>query len=179
MAKVECCFDYIPSYMTGRSHSFAHIVIPTSEMFYLRIEEAEYWLNSERLAFVPPNTFHRWICTEKAIWFNIPEEMINDSDILFFTQNPIFAITDYLHPLIALIRYEVSINLDSDPLRYLFYYLYSKLASRIKLKSIQYMETHYAERIDIPTLAQIENYNPMYYIGWFKEKTGGHSQRIS
>lgn len=90
----------------------------------------------------------------------------------FFTTNPIFAVTDYLRPLIALLRYEATVDLDSDSLRYLFYYLYAKLSSRHKLKSIQYMENHYAEQISVSTLAQVENYNPTYYIGWFKEKTG-------
>ncbi len=172
MAKVECCFNYIPSYMTGRSHPFAHIVIPTSEMLYLRIGETDHWLNSERIAFVPPGVFHRLICTEKVIWFNIPPEMVNESDALYFAQNPIFAVTEYLRPLIALIRYEAMSDLDGDSLRYLFHYLYSKLISRSKLKSIQFMEAHYAEQIDIATLAQIENYNPRYYIGWFRGKTG-------
>lgn len=158
--------------MTGRSHSFAHIIIPISKMLYLRIGEADYWLNSELIAFVPPNTFHRVICTEKLIWFNIPEEMVKQSDLPFFLQNPIFALTDYLRPLIALIRYEIVIDADSDSLRYLFYYLYSKLVSGYKLKSIQFMESHYVEQINIATLAQLENYNPTYYIGWFKSKTG-------
>lgn len=67
----------------------------------------------------------------------------------FFTTNPIFAVTDYLRPLIALLRYEATVDLDSDSLRYLFYYLYAKLSSRHKLKSIQYMENHYAEQISV------------------------------
>lgn len=172
MSKVECSFNYIPSYMTGRSHSFAHIIIPVSEMLYLRIGETDYWLNSECIAFVPPNTFHRVICTEKLIWFNIPEEMVEKSDLPFFLQKSIFSITDPLRPLIALIRYEIALDADSDSLRHLFYYLYSKLVSGYKLKSIQYMESHYVEQISIATLAQLENYNPTYYIGWFKNKTG-------
>lgn len=172
MAKVECCIDFIPSFMTGRSHSFAHIIIPLSDMLYLRIGEADYWLNSEHVAFVPPNTFHRIICTQKLIWFNIPEEMVKRSDLDFFAQNPIFTVTDYMRPLIALIRYEIMLDRDSDALRFLFYYFYAKLLSGYKLKSIQYMESHYVEQISIATLAKLENYNPTYYIGWFKSKTG-------
>ncbi len=171
-AKVECCFEYIPSYMTGRSHSFAHIIIPVSEMLYLRVGETDYWLNSERIAFVPPNTFHRVICTEKVIWFNIPEEMVNPSDLPLLGQNPVFTVTDHLRPLLSLIRYEVGIDSDSDSLRYLFYYLYSKLTSRSQLKSVQYMEAHFTEQVRVSTLAQLENYNPTYFIGWFKNRTG-------
>jgi AraC-like DNA-binding protein len=158
--------------MTGRSHSFAHIILPLSEMLYLRIGEVEYWLNSDNIAFVPPHTFHRIICTQKLIWFNIPEDMVQQNNLTFFLQNPVFSLTDYLRPLIALIRYEILIDADSDSLRYLFYYLFSKLISGFKLKSIQYMETHYVEQINIATLAQLENYNPTYYIGWFKNKIG-------
>ena len=172
ISKVECCINYIPSFMTGRSHSFAHIIIPLSEMLYLRIGETDYWLNSGNIAFVPPNTFHRIICTEKLIWFNIPEEMVKQSDLPYLVQKPVFVLTDALRPLIALIRYEIMLDSDSDSLRYLFYYLYSKLIVGYKLKSIQYMESRYVEQITIATLAQLENYNPTYYIGWFKNRTG-------
>ena len=172
MAKVECCFNYVPSYMTGHSHSFTHIIVPLSKMLYLRIGETDYWLNADHIAFVSPHTFHRIICTEKLIWFNIPEGMVKQSDLTLLAQNPIFSLTDYLRPLIALIRYEIAIDADSDSLRYLFYYLYSKLVASYKLKSIQYMEYHYVEQISLATLAQLENYNPTYYIGWFKRKIG-------
>jgi len=172
LPKVECCYDLIPSYMTGRSHSFAHILLPMSEMLYLRMYDTDYWLSSDHIVFVPPDTFHRVICSEKFIWFNIPKEMVDEKDAEYFAQNPVFSLTDTLRPLIALIRYEISIDADSDALRYLFYYLYAKLKSSSKLKSVRYMEEHFAEHIDIKMLAQMENYNPTYYIGWFKEKTG-------
>lgn len=172
MAKIECNYDYIPSYMTGRSHSFAHIIIPVSPMLYLRIDDTDYWLNDDSIAFVRPHIFHRVICTERVLWFNIPEEMVVVQDLPFLEANPIFPVTDYLRPLISLIRYECAVDIKSDDLRYLFYYLYSKLVMGNKPKSIQYMEAHYAEQIKISTLAQLENYNTTYYIEWFRNKTG-------
>jgi AraC-like DNA-binding protein len=172
MAKIECNYDYIPSYMTGRSHSFAHIIIPTSPMLYLRIEDTDYWLNSDSIAFVCPNSFHRLICTERVLWFNIPEEMVVAKDLPFFKANPIFRVTNYMRPLIPLIQYECTVDINSDCLRYLFYYLYSKLVAGNKPRSIQYMEAHYAEPIKISTLAKLENYNTTYYIEWFRNETG-------
>ena len=172
MTKVECCFNTVPSFMTGRCHPFAHIIIPTCETLHLRLGETDYLLKEGHIAFVPPNTFHRVVCEQRVLWFNIPVATINDSDAAFFSRNPVFPVTEVLRPLIMLIKHEASLDLNSDALRYLFFYLYAKLASRSKLKSIQYMETHYAETIDIPTLAQMENYNPTYFIAWFKDKTG-------
>lgn len=170
MPKVECCYDLIPSYMTGHSHEFTHIFIPISEMLYLRLDETDYWLNSSSIAFVSSNVFHRIICTEKVIWFNIPAGMLKKENILSFKKNPIFHIPDYLQPLIALIRYEIKIDSNSDSLRYLYYYLYSKMICECKSQSVQYMEAHYAEQISIELLAHLENYNPTYYISWFKNK---------
>jgi AraC-like DNA-binding protein len=141
-------------------------------MLYLRIDETDYWLNSSVIAFVPPNIFHRVICTQKVIWFNIPEEMLKKEDLLIFEKKPIFTIPDYMHPLIALIRYEIMIDPDSDSIRYLYYYLYSKLVSECKSQSLQYIEAHYAEQINIELLAHLENYNPTYYISWFKIRVG-------
>lgn len=170
MPKVECCYDLVPSYMTGHSHEHAHIFIPVSNMLYLRLDETDYWLNSSSYAFVSPNVFHRVICTEKVIWFSIPPDMLKKEDLSSLENNPIFHIPDYLRPLIALIHYEIRMDSDRDSLRYLYYYLYSKMICECKSQSVQYMQTHYTEKISIELLAHLENYNPTYYISWFKNR---------
>lgn len=173
MPKVECKYDYIPSYMTGRFHSFAHVIIPLSNMLYLRINETDYWINSNQIAYVPTNTFHRLICTEKVIWFNIPIEMVIVKQEEYLSENPIYNIPEQIIPLISLIKHECKEDTENnDCLRHLFYYLYSKMMTRHTLRSIQYIESQYAENITIAKLAGIENYNINYYVGWFKRKTG-------
>ena len=172
MHKIECCYDHVHSYMTGHSHLYAHVIIPLSQMLYLRIDDNDYWLNTENIAIVLPNVFHRIICTEKFIWFNIPGEMLYKNDVEPISRSPVFIVTDQLRPLIALIHYEAQTHIESDALRYLFYYLYSKLLDKHKLKSVIYIESHFSEPITLSELARLENYNPTYFNSWFKEQTG-------
>lgn len=172
MLKIECNYNYIPSYLTGHTHGHAHVFIPVSDMLYLRIDETDYWLNSNSIAYVHSNVFHRIICTEKVIWFSIPEEMIGKDDVRDLIRNPIFPLPDYLHSLIDLIRHEVACDINGNSMQPLFQYLYSKMISEHKFLSVQFLEAHYAEPITIDMLAGLENYNPNYYITWFRNHMG-------
>ena len=172
MALVECCCGVIESYMTGRAHQHGHIIIPLSDNLYLKCDKKDYWLDTKKIAFVAPNIFHRVICTEKIIYFNIPSEMIRDSDMMILHLDPIFEVHTELEPLISLIHAEAVRNVGSDDMRYLFYFLYSKMVSRNKFKSIQYIEDHYSMQIDIGDLATLEEYSTAYYSVWFKQRMG-------
>ncbi|RYL95720.1 AraC family transcriptional regulator [Sporolactobacillus sp. THM7-4] len=49
-------------------------------------------------------------------------------------------------------------------------YLLSKINSQHVSDSICYIHTHFAEKIDIKSLAAMEHYTPSYYCDWFKRK---------
>jgi YesN/AraC family two-component response regulator len=172
MALVECCCGVIESYMTGHTHTYGHIIIPLSDSLYLKYDKNDYWLDTKKVAFVSPNVFHRIICTEKIVYFNIPSEMIRESDMMILHLNPVFEVYAELEPLLRIIHSEAERNVGSDDVRYLFYYLYSKMVSRNKFKSIRYIEDHYSVQIDISDLAALEEYSTAYYSIWFKQRMG-------
>ncbi|WP_245807643.1 helix-turn-helix domain-containing protein [Halobacillus massiliensis] len=62
-------------------------------------------------------------------------------------------------------------NTESAALNDLTRYVTHQLKSSTPA-SIQYIHDHYKEPISLETLAGIENYHPVYFSKWFKEKTG-------
>ena len=172
MQKVECNYDFIPSNFTGHSHDFVHIFIPMSKMVYIRIDNDDHWLNSDSIAYINSNIFHRVICSEKILWFSASDETINKDAIKNLIANPIFTIPEYLKPLIGLIHYEALNDPHGVGTFNLFQYLCSKLEDEQKFPSIQFMKLNYTSPITIKMLAKLENYNPNYYISWFKGRMG-------
>lgn len=172
MLKIECNYDYIPNDQTGHTHGYAHIFIPTSDILYIRIDETDFWLNANSIAYVHAEMFHRVICTKKVIWLSIPDEMINYDEVEELIHSPIFSMPEYLHNLVDLFRYEAIHDPTGRCVQYLFQYLYSKMIMEHKYASIQFLEAHYTEPITIELLAHIENYNPNYYITWFRNHMG-------
>lgn len=172
MSKIECCYDYPPSYQDGHTHSFGHLIIPLSNKLYLRIEDQDIWLNCNQLAVVVPEAFHCLICTEKLIWFNVPQEMFTSIDMHRYLNQSVNPINETLQPLIILIKNEVRQNPKGKELLHLFYYLFAKLTYQQKSLSILYIGSNYGENLSIPMLAEMEGYNPKYYISWFKSIYG-------
>lgn len=172
MLTVECGYDVIPSELTGHSHSYAHFYFPISDILYIRIDESDYWINSNSIAYVHSDLFHRIICTKKVIWFSVPKEQVEHVRVENLIRNPIISIPEYLHHLVELIRYEASSDPAGRCVQYLFQYLFTKLISIHAHTSIRFLEMHYMEPINLQLLSTIENYNSNYYISWFRNQTG-------
>lgn len=177
MAKIVCKTIEHGSSQISHVHAHAHITIPMNSEVYLTYNDCELTLSVDEIAFVPPNCFHSSICKGDVLNINIPSEMIKKSDLALLQESPVLNIKDSLKPLITLIKNEISINEESDSIRYLFYYLYDKFVSRSNFKSMKYILDNFTENISINELAEMENYNACYYSEWFMKKTGIHPSR--
>ena len=163
----------LPGEVRTHTHPHGHIILPLTRYFYIRFGGKEYYLTPDQIGFVPPGVEHAYSCPGEALTLNIPPEMIKASDLLYLTENCVRQIDDRLRPLIALIRQESADPLvSSDSLRYLFYFLYDKLAGQGRPASLRYLEENYAADISVRELAELENYNVSYYTEWFKKSVG-------
>lgn len=155
------------------SHTYAHMILPIKQSFYVKFMGRAYELTPQQVGFVPPEVVHEFGCPGQALTLNIPKEMVKATDLVFLSENCVMDIDAKLEPLIRLIKQEVEDPLGrQESLRYLFYYLYDKFVERHRIPSLQYMHENYADHISIASLAAMENYNVSYYTDWFKKKVG-------
>ena len=155
-------------------HEHAHIIIPLEGSYYIQFLGREYHLMPGEIGFVPPAVEHDFSCRGQAITLNIPKEMVKPVDLPFLTENCILPVDEKLEPLVRLIRQEIDDPLGKkESLRYLFYFLYDKFASRRFLVSLRYIQDNYSSPdISVADLAAMENYNVSYYTDWFKKNVG-------
>ena len=160
--------------LQSHAHEHAHIIIPLEGSYYISFLGREFSLTPGEIGFVPPAVEHDFSCRGRAITLNIPREMVKPVDLPFLTENCILPVDEKLEPLVYLIRQEIEDPLGKkESLRYLFYFLYDKFASRRFLVSLRYIQDNYSSPdISVADLAAMENYNVSYYTDWFKKNVG-------
>ena len=105
-------------------HSHGHIIITLENEFYFRFFDADHYVGTKEIGFIPPDVEHDYSCSGRALTLNIPAEMVKAVDLVFLTEHCVREISEELQPLISLIKQEVRTNgPQNDSLRYLFYYL--------------------------------------------------------
>lgn len=174
MAKIFYVEPKLSRDIEYHSHDYAQIALQTKGEFHLFITGKEYVITPDYMVIIPPNVLHGYQCneTDKTILFNISSDMVNKSDRELLVQNPILKVSSRMGPIIETIKAELKENNDSDCVTHLFYYVYNKFLEQCQIKSVQYINLHYAQDITVAKLAEIENYNVSYYSEWFKQKTG-------
>lgn len=163
---------------TGREfhthrHIHGHIIIALEKEFFFRFQNKFSVICPGEIGFIPPDTEHTYRCTGRAIVLNIPAEMVKGADLEYLTRNCVRKISRKTEPIIKLIQYEIVGNRpSSESLRYLFYYLYDKLAEEVELPTVDYIREHYGGDLTVQELAEIENYNVSYYTYLFQKQMG-------
>ena len=108
----------------------------------------------------------------KLLAINLSEDVSDDRDALFLSHPMIVSMRGQIVQLVELIQQELSHNPDSQSIRYLYNYLYSKLIENCAAPSIRFIGEHYDLPITVNQLAEMESYNVTYYNDWFKQQTG-------
>ncbi|WP_241654845.1 helix-turn-helix transcriptional regulator [Sporolactobacillus shoreae] len=91
-------------------------------------------------------------------------------DIMDEREGFVLEIDTLLQPVKDLLIHEV-IQHNHEESELLLSYLLRKMAANPESPSLRFIRKHYAEKIDIKALAEMEHYTPSYYCGWFKRKT--------
>lgn len=154
-------------------HPHAHIILPVEKTFFIQFLEQCRELTPSQICFVPPGVSHTYQCKGLSMTLNIPAEMVKPADLALLTECCVWNIDGKLELLVSLIKQEIqSAENNKESLRYLFYYLYDKLVEQCQNPSLRYLQTNYAESINMAQLANMEGYNTSYYTHWFKQKMG-------
>ncbi|WP_239984797.1 helix-turn-helix domain-containing protein [Sporolactobacillus pectinivorans] len=90
-------------------------------------------------------------------------------DIMNEREGLVREIDEILQPVKALLIHEI-MHQNHEEAVLLLNYLLHKMAEQPESQSLRFIRRHYAEKIDIKALAEMEHYTPSYYCGWFKRK---------
>ena len=156
----------------SHKHAYAQIVIPLESNVYIQTNYGAFTIDNKSLGFIPPNCYHdfRSESGEKSLVIDIPMSMIKKSDLEKFKASSKVLINESMSLLIRLIMLEINKKTNPSTIKYLYFFLYDKIIERNISKSIDYINKHYNEDLNINMLAEIEHYNVNYYSEWFKKQ---------
>jgi len=153
------------------THDYAQILLPLNTEIQVQFKNSVYHIGINELFFIAPGTPHQCLCKNELIIFNIPHSMIKKGDLQVLSDKTVVPLEGSMIQLAELIRAETA-NGSKAMMRHLYYYLYEKLVENNSFHSIRYIREHFDENVSVEKLAELENYNPTYFIAWFRRKTG-------
>lgn len=160
---------------TARSHfheEFAQLIFPLEGNLHLELDQAAIDISNQDLYYVPPNhlhTFYSNAMLNKSLVLNIPVSFLNET--ASYKQVIHQRIDETWFAIRQLLIKEAN-AFNHHSLRSLCGYVSQQLLPQQEARSILYIHHHLHTELSIQTLAQIECYNPNYYIEWFKKRTG-------
>lgn len=153
-------------------HDYAQIMVPLQEKMELWIEDTEYQVTPQELCYIPSGMLHQCNYVGKMLAINLSDGVVETQDSILMSSPLIVSMQGQIMQLVSLIQSELKQNPESQSVRHLFSYLYSKLIENCAAPSIQYINENYHLPITVDQLAKIESYNVTYYNNWFKQQTG-------
>lgn len=154
------------------SHDYPQILVPLQGTMCITIQDTDFTITSHELCFIPARMQHRCNYQGQLLAINLTGDLSSNTDTAILTHPVVVSMRGQITQLVEMIQAELKQNPDSTSVRYLYSYLYSKLAENCAAPSIRYIGEHYDLPITVNQLAEIERYNVTYYNDWFKQQTG-------
>ncbi len=167
-ANIRVCYECSGAH----THEFPQILVPLQEKMDILIGDTEYEVTPQELCFIPVGMVHRCNYIGKLLAIDLADGIAESQDSVLLSYPLIVPMQGQINQLVDLIQTEMKQNPDSQSIRYLFSYLYSKLLESCAAPSIRYINEYYHTPITVNQLAKIESYNVTYYNDWFKQQTG-------
>lgn len=153
-------------------HAYPQILVPLERTMDIQIGDVEYKVTPQELCLIPAETDHQCSYSGKLLVINLTEISTEDRDAELLSYPVVVSMCGQITELVDLIQKELKQNPNSQSVRYLYSFLYSKLLENCAAPSIRYLTEHYDLPITVNQLAEMENYNVTYYNDWFKQQTG-------
>ena len=154
------------------THTYPQILSPIGQSMEIRIGEEEYLVSEKALCYIPAGTKHECSFCGQLLVINLHDHMLQEQNTALLNYPIVLSLQGRLLQLVGLIQEELRQDPNSNSIRYLYSYLYSKLIENCAVPSIRYINEHYDLPITVSQLAEMENYSVTYYNGWFKQITG-------
>ncbi|SDX31358.1 helix-turn-helix domain-containing protein [Eubacterium barkeri] len=152
-------------------HDYVQILVPLQKSMTIRIDDVDYSMTPQELCLVPKGMQHDCNFYGEILALNLVEPP-DEKDQVMLASPIIVSMEGQIIQLVELIQAELRQMPESQSVRFLYNYLYSKLIENHEPPSIRYICDHYDLPITVNDLAEIERYNVTYYNDWFKQQTG-------
>ena len=155
-------------------HSYGQLILPLKGQLKIETNYKDLNIHQNNLFFLPPNCKHLFHASQQNefLVLDIPPSYIKQEDMNKIIGGKEIILDDKWNALKHLFLSETKQNRTSTSINNLFIYCYQMLTANNDYASIQYINEHYTEDIELKTLAAIEGYNMAYYTEWFKNQTG-------
>lgn len=160
--------------MITHSHPHAQLVFPLQGEMDVNMERSEFIVDEKSVFLLPFGHEHSFKVDGKNqfLIMDIPSYMF-EMKKMDLSDGIKCEFNEKWKAIRFLLLDEMHGGLPSgDALSKLFYYFIPDMVTKKEPPSIQYIQEHYNQNIDIETLARIENYSVTYYGEWFKKETG-------
>lgn len=156
------------------SHPYAQLVFPLCGSMNVRMNGGVYTADENSILLLPYGRDHFFHVDgrNQFLIMGIPSRMFEGKG-MNFSEAIRCGFDQKWKAIRFLLLDEMQNSPDSpDAFSRLFYYFIPEMLRHDIPNSVQYINEHYQENIEIETLARIENYSATYYGEWFKKNMG-------
>ena len=141
---------------------------------YIETEYRQVELDDRRVFFLPPDCNHIFKADEinEFLTLDINKNILNKNDMYNFLGGKELEFNEKWKAVRYLLLNESREKNNSNAINNLFNYFYDLISHQTMNKSVEYINEHFYENIDLKSLAEMEHYNPVYYSEWFKRNMG-------
>jgi len=152
----------------SHQHEFGQFLFPLQGSLEIQTKWQDINLSPDYCFYLPPKLNHNYRSKDRNefIILDIPTKYLpEDTSSMYIMLDKQWASIRYL--LLEEAKSQENLSSLVDLTRY--------VTNKLQISrppSIEYIHKHFKEPIRLETLAQIENYHPVYYSSWFKQKMG-------
>ncbi|WP_432403060.1 AraC family transcriptional regulator [Wukongibacter sp. M2B1] len=170
MNGIKCERRIYTDKLNTHSHDFAQLILPLSGNLHIQTDYEKLLLDDEHLFFLPPSCKHTFKADKnnEFLVLDIPFHMANRKDMSSIKGGNSLVLDDRWKAIRFLLLNEATNEKNSNSINNLFHYFYSFIEENNLPDSVKYINEHFAEDIELKTLADIEHYSRSYYSEWFK-----------
>ena len=171
MNPIKCELRIYDNNISTHSHEYAQLILPLHGSMHIKTDYKDLTLDDNNIFFLPPKCIHNFSvhANNEFLVLDVYDSMINKHDMNKMNGGREFDFDEKWEALRFLLLNEANNTTSSSSINNLFLYCYDFLNKRNLPASIEYINNHYFEEIDLKVLAEIEHYNPTYYSEWFKK----------
>jgi AraC-like DNA-binding protein len=156
-------------------HTFAQLILPLQGTMSIKTAGPPLEVDEARLFFLPPGCPHTFLARSRNrfLVLDIGPQLLPGPYPSPAEQGQAGFLDERWQALRFLMLAEIERpGGDRQGLLDLFRYAYDRLLPPARPRSLEYLQHHYDQPLDLGWLAGLEGYSPAYYSEWFKQVTG-------
>lgn len=154
-------------------HHYGQLLFPLQGSMHIQTARQSLKLQGDSLFYLPPDCTHTFHSPERNefLVLDIPKFFLFQAERNTQDEGMYMNLNEQWKSLRFLLLEETHRDSRSTALTHLVQYISHSLI-RPQYRSIRYIHDHYADRLTVKQLAEMEHYHPAYYRAWFYKVTG-------